>query len=218
MNVEVVYIHPVGYDHYAERFVASYLQHPPLVEHHTTVVCNGEPPSLQMRGLFSILPEVHYIEHDNSGWDIGGYQAAARQSSSDIIVFFGATSFVCSDGWLLRMITAFQNHGKAQYGCMANRGNKDCKVWPHLRTTGFWTSPELFNRYPIHVTQPEQRYPFEHGENCFSEWCKRQGLRNWLVTTTGDWMVESYPSEVDREIRTQLLSGDRLVDSVFWPK
>lgn len=221
MKVEIVYVYPTvagnGYDHYAERFVQSYLKNPPSVEHSTTVVFNGNPASAEMKELFALLPEVKFMLHDNSGYEIGAYQAACRASHADMIVFFGASAYVRKSGWLLQMARAFQLHGEAQYGCMANRGAGDIR--PHLRTTGFWTSPKLFNAYPYKITKPEQRYPFEHGPECFTSFIARMGLKNWLVTAIGQYLWaewDSAPGGIHRDGQVNLLTGDRLSEPPYY--
>ena len=221
MKVEVVYVYPTvagnGYDHYAERFVESYLKNPPSVEHTTTVVCNGNPASLEMKGLFSLMQSTKFLVHDNSGYDIGAYQAASRESAADMIVFFGASAYIRKPGWLLRMVRAFDTHGEAQYGCMGNRG--DAGVRPHLRTTGIWCSPKLFNSYPHQITKPEQRHPFEHGPQCFTTFVTNRGLKNWVVTASGDWLWASWddiPNGFHRGDQSDLLTGDHLSEPPYY--
>ncbi len=220
MITEVVYVYPTilgdGYTAHAERFLSSYLEHPPMIAHRSTIVCNGAAPSLEQRALFSMLPEVKFITGSDAGYDISAYQEASAQSSADMIVFFGGTAYVRIDGWLLRMARAMERHGEAQYGCMANRGSGG--VFPHLRTTGFWCSPKLFNEYPHKVTKPEERYPFEHGPNCFTEFVRRRGLKNWLVLVSGEYLWEQWdsaPEGFHRGGQRDMLSGDHLSEPPY---
>ncbi len=225
MNIDVVYVHPVakGYDDHAERFVTSYLQNPPMIDSRTVVVCNNEngtPIGHEMKGLFSLLPNAVFINHNNDGYDLGAFQFASAQSSADLIVFFGSTGYVRKAGWLVQMAAAFKRHGPAQYGSMANRGDNRVAVWPHLRTTGFWTTPTLFNAYPVKCTNPGLRYPIEHGPSCFSEWIKNQGLRNWLVTSQGEYLWDEWDSAVGgfhQGAQISMLTGDRLTAPPYWP-
>jgi hypothetical protein len=220
MKVEVVYVYPNisgnGYGAYAERFLASYLQNPPLIDHVTTVVCNGAPPDTDTKGLFSCLPNVTFLTGSNAAYDISAYQEASERSQADIIVFFGASSYVRKPGWLLRMASAFQRHGDGQYGCMANRGSG--AVHPHLRTTAFWTTPKLFNNYPNKITNPNQRHPFEHGPNCFTSFIDRIGLKNWLVTAVGEYLWAQWdeaPGGIHSGSQENLLCGDRLSEPPY---
>jgi hypothetical protein len=223
LSIEIVYVFPTilgnGYTAHAERFLASYLEHPPMVAHRSTIVCNGAAPTLEQRALFSILPEVKFLVGSDAGYDISAYQEASAQSTADMIVFFGGTAYVRVDGWLLLMARAMERHGVAQYGCMANRGDPAQPrswtggIYPHLRTTGIWCSPKLFNEYPHKVTTPGGRYPFEHGPNAFSEWVRRRGLKNWLVLTSGEYLWEQWdsaPEGFHRGGQRDMLTGDHL--------
>jgi hypothetical protein len=220
MKVEVVYVYPNisgnGYGAYAERFLASYLENPPLIDHVTTVVCNGGSPDIETKGMFSCLPDVTFLTGSNAAYEISAYQEASQQSSADVIVFFGASAYVRKPGWLLRMVSAFKRHGEAQYGCMANRGSGS--VHPHLRTTGFWTTPKLFNSYPKKITRTEQRYPFEHGPTCFTTFVTSRGFKSWLVTAVGDYLWEEWdsaPGIIHQGAQENLLTGDRLTEPPY---
>jgi len=202
-----------NYVELAEQFIESYIRNDPMLDHRTTIVCNGAPPSLETKGLFASLPGLKFITHDNSGFDIGSFQKASSESSADMIVFFGASAYVKGRGWLFRMAQSFSKHGEAQYGSMGNRGVPHVNVHAHLRTTGIWCSPKLFNSYPIKVTDPSQRFPFEHGPNCFTNWCRNNGLKNWLVTHSGEWLWDHWdmvPNGFHSGDQSDLLSGDRL--------
>lgn len=222
MTVEIVYVFPVGlgYESYAERFLASYLSYPPSIDHLSTVVCNGGEPDLETRGLFSLLPNVQFLPNDNSGRDIGAYIAASARSTANVIVFFGTSTYFKREGWLLRMASAYKQFGNAQYGCMGNRGDANVGVKPHLRTTGIWMSPALLNSYPHRITSNDDRYSFEHRDKCFTEWVKNQGLRNYVVTWDGayqweDW--DSIPDGFHRGNQSALLCGDRISEPPYHP-
>lgn len=219
MKIAIVYVFaPVGgegYINYAMRFLDSYYKHPPGLAHETIIVLNGTKVTSEIACLFSSLPRCHFLEHDNSGYDIGAFQFAARSVSCDMMVFFGASTFFKREGWLIRMADAFQKHGQAVYGAMGNRGDLDVKVWPHLRTTAFWCSPELMNAYPTVVKRPEQRHPFEHGKDNFTEWVRRQGLKAWVVTWGRELLWKEWdddPEGYGRGSQSNLLAGDRMCE------
>lgn len=223
MKIEVVYCYPLGgvngYRDQAERFVGSYVENDPMVDHRSTIVCNGGDIDGETQGLFSLLPSVRFIQHDNSGYDIGSFQAASEQSTADMIVFFGTSAYVKGKGWLFRMAEAFFKHGENQYGCMGNRGDERFGVFPHLRTTGIWTSPRMFNAYPHRIVRPDQRFPFEHGPNCFTSFVSKIGRKNLVVTHSGefewaDW--DSIPNGFHRSNQSDLLSGDRLSEPPYY--
>lgn len=226
MNPAIVYIYPAedGPKHteLALRFIETYNACPPGASHETVVVLNGAKRTTEIECLFGSLPKVKFLEHDDSGWDIGGYQAAARQYPADLMAFFGGSTYFPRPGWLRRMIDAYEKHGEALYGTMANRGDLRYKVYPHIRTTAFWLSSKLFNAYPWKVERSDQRYPFEHGKDCLTGWITNQGLKAWLVTWGGcyaweqwdigqrgfySWNIQDDPF---RKNRRMLLVGDRL--------
>jgi hypothetical protein len=117
------------------------------------------------------------------------------------------------------MAGAFQKHGNALYGSMGNAGDASVKVFPHIRTTGFWLSPTLFNAYPTVINKPEQRYPFEHGPNCLTEWVKSQGLKALIATWSGEYETgqwDSIPNGFHRGDQSALLTGDRVTDPPYY--
>ena len=81
-KVALVFIYPInghqGFSTKALEMSQSYQRNPPGADHETIVVCNGAPATQPSKDLFSPLPNLTFIDHDNSGWDIGGFQAAAR--------------------------------------------------------------------------------------------------------------------------------------------
>jgi hypothetical protein len=220
-----VYVHAVvagdKYDNYAFRFLESYNAHPPGVDHDTVIVLNGLKQSSEIACLFSPMPHCTFLERNNAGYDIGAFQHAAREVPCDMMVFFGASAFFFKTGWLLRMATSFMKHGNAQYGSMGNRGDSGVAVWPHIRTTGFWCSPNLLRAYPKTVTRPEERHPFEHGPACFSEWVRKQGLKNWVITRTRDLLWEQWdddPEGYHHGSQSDLLSGDRICEAPYYSR
>lgn len=224
VKITVVYVHPlVGNEHYlnlAIRFLQTYHTHPPGCDHDTVIVCNGNPPTEETAFLFGSLPNIQFLHHDNSGFDCGAYQAASRIHPADLMVFFGASTYLKGPGWLARMLDAYQKHGPALYGVMGNRGVVPMGVYPHVRTTGFWMPSELLNRYPHRVSQPEQRYGFEHGPDCLTSWIYRQGLRAWIVGWSGEYLEpawDSIPNGFHQGDQSNLLAGDRNSEPPFYP-
>lgn len=223
MNVAIVYIYagmvsPM-YDFYCERFLRSYHANDPGMDHSTAIVLNGVKRNSSFQCLFSSLKNVQFIEHDNSGYDIGGFQAAAMHTPCDLIVFFGASTFFSRPGWLKRMVESYQKHGPAQYGTMGNRGDVNAKVWPHIRTTAFWMEPKLMNDCPFRVKLPMHRHPFEHGQHCFTSWVKKMGLKSWVVSWTGEYEWEHWdmiPNGFHRGNQSNLIAGDHLCEPPFY--
>jgi hypothetical protein len=217
MKIAITYVFPAmlgdKYLEYAVRFLQSYHAFPPGIEHDSVVVINGSTSTSETLCLFSALPNLTLLEHDNSGYDIGAFQHAARVTPCDLMVFFGSSSWFNGKCWLQRMAQAFSRYGNALYGTMGNRGNPMFGVAPHLRTTAFWLPPRLMNEYPMRVTQPGQRFPFEHGPNCLTTWVTAQGLRSWEVTWTREYLWQNWgddPNGYQKGNQSGLIAGDRL--------
>jgi hypothetical protein len=203
----------------AARFVDSYHRCDPGVDHDTVIVVNGGKADSFIKTLFSPLKNVDYMEHDNSGWDIGAFQAASRNLSGRLPIFMGSSAFCTRPGWMQRVTQSVQSYGLALFGTMGNQGDGRVNVSAHVRTTGFWIPADLFNRYPIRVTAPQQRYEFEHGISCLSNWIKQNGLHRLVVTWTGEWELEhcdSIPNGFHRGDQSALLIRDRLTERPFY--
>lgn len=225
MKIVVVYVIPpqagVQYQDWALRFIQSYNQNPPGLDHETLVVVNGCPVNSELKCWFASFPNCRLVPHDNSGYDIGAFQFAAHTTPCDMMVFFGTSTYFIRPGWLWRMADAFNRHGNAQYGAMGNRGDIKVKVWPHIRTTAFWMKPELMAAYPFKVSRPEQRHPFEHGQNCFTEWITKQGINSWVITWGRDYEWKNWdddPNGYHRGDQSALLAGDRMTERPYYPR
>jgi len=219
MKVAIVYVFPNTADaqrtEQAARFVSSYNAHKPGMDHESIVVLNGSSGGGAgfATALFASLPNMRILQHDNSGWDIGAFQMAARSVPCDLMVFFGATAWFPKAGWLTRVYQASSLRGLGLFGCHGNQGDGKVAVWPHVRTTGFWMNPTLMNRYPMKVTEPHQRYPFEHGPQCLSNWIKGEGMGVWVVGWDGEYAVDvcdGMPNGFHRGDQSNLLFMDRL--------
>lgn len=214
--IAVIYCFPLNgagqFFDLALNFIQSYMLFPAGIEHQVVVVCNGAPVTDEAQCLFSDIPNCSFLEHDNSGYDCGAFQKAAREVPADLMVFFGATAYVRGKGWLARMADARNKRGDTLYGTMGNRGDDRFGVQPHIRTTGFWLSPALFNLYPHQVTKPEHRYAFEHGSDCLTTWIRKRGLNPLVVGWNGEYMMEQWDSMGGYHQSNQfnLIAGDRM--------
>lgn len=224
MKVVCVYIYPLdgayGYGEKAYRFAETYASSPPGMEHDTVIVCNGGPTDTRTGLLFAHMPNCSLLYHDNSGLDIGAFQAAAQAFPCDLMVFFGASTYFKRAGWMRRIVESWQCHGDAIYGCTANSGQLSVGVHPHIRTTAFWMSPLLFNNYPMKVNHQNQRYPFEHGPGCLTSWVRSLGKQAWVVTWQGDYPLgrwETIPNGFQRGDQSNVMIGDRLTCPPYYP-
>lgn len=185
MNIAVVYVYPMvdmrRYYQLAKRFVSTYRQFTPKIEHSMWVVANGFDPSPHDQHVFDGVP-VKWLVHDNQGWDIGAFQYAAEVVSCDLLVCMGANCHFHRHGWLERMADVYVENGPHFYG---TRGF----FYPpghHIRTTCFWMHPELLKSYPRYVCSTHaSRYDFEHGVGSMTNWVEQSGLK-CLVATWDD--------------------------------
>lgn len=206
----------------AHEFAASYQRNPPGMDHDTLVVCNGAPATDPSKALFNALPNVTFIDHDNSGWDIGAFQLAARTVDCDLMLFLGSHAYFRKPGWLSRMVEVVAEKGNTLYGSTGNQGDPRSNVFPHVRTTGFWCHPSLMASYPHSVTEGGtggKRYDFEHGPSCFTSWVISQGMQPYIVGWNGIVPIESCDSLPDGFHQNQqenLLVGDRLCKPPYW--
>lgn len=209
----LVYIYPVfggHHDQCAARFVDSYRANPPGIHHETFVVCNGGPPSAFARLLFSPIA-CEFIQHDDSGWDIGAYQKFVEVVDSDMVMFCGGSTYFHKPNWLMRMAQVFNPNDL--HGVFATY-----HMSAHIRTTGFCCSSALLRSYPHKVTRTEQRYGFEHGPQSLTAWCQKNGRRCRLVTWTGaydsaQWKLPT--NSYHRGNQSDCLMYDRLTDAYF---
>lgn len=215
-KVEIVYIFVANNESYrnqAIEFLDSYKKWPPGSPHQTTIVCNNGMPSPPLKARFEQLPECKFLAHDNSGYDIGGFQHAARQSTADLMLFLGASTYFQGANWLQRVINTYVQFGDTLYGTMGNRGDAHVNVNRHIRSTAFWCTPHLFNQYPFTVIDLKQRYEFEHKANCITEWLMRGGLQPLVVTWNGVYQWEHWdddPNGYNRGNQSGVMIGDHL--------
>lgn len=217
IKIAVVYVHVPNDPQYAAwgfHFCQTYNMYPPGTAHEMVVISNGGEPTGPMMEIFKQLGQVTYYLHDNSGWDIGGYQSFSAQSQHDMLVFLGGSAYCRRADWLKRMADCFIQTGSAALlGSCGNLGDMRLNVWPHIRTTGFWCSPSLLNAYPMRVTTPAQRYPFEHGKQSLTQWAMGNGVDVLVADFDGIYRHPGWhdgPNGYMRGDQSALIVGDRL--------
>jgi hypothetical protein len=182
-SVSIVYVYAPAYSlGCTYRFVDTLTSFPGGRDHNTVVVCNGGPPDDFVKELFSQVPRCSFFEHNNVGWDIGGFVALARSLKDDVMVCFGGSAYFRRAGWLVRMMDAWTKHGPGFYGCLSRYERS-----PHLNTTGFWCSPGLLQDYPYPVITDGDRAEFEYGEHALWKLTLAKGLPVKLVTWDGEY-------------------------------
>lgn len=191
MKITIVYIFPNQTCHlyrpyhflYGCRFVETYLRYPPTLPHSILVVSNGGDPCTEMRVAFETIPvDCEFITHDDQGWDIGGFQKAARERSADVMLFLGGPTYFHRLGWLERLHEVWTQNPNQICGCFGSH-----QIRPHLRTTGLYCDPKFILMYPKLVATPQDRYEFEHGPGNFGDYCQDRGAVLTLVTYGGTY-------------------------------
>lgn len=225
MKIACVYVYPTAnhgapFARLAERFVSTYREHPPMLDHLMVVVSNGGPPSGQAVSQFSFIESTRFIQHDNSGYDIGAFQMAASTVICDLMVFFGSSAYFRGPGWLKRMVDVYNALGEGLYGCTGNQGDKRVNVWPHVRTTAFWCRPKLLNEHPLRVGDPSQRYPFEHGPGCLTTFALSHNLPAYIVGWNEIRALpecDSMPGGYHNGTQYNMMVGDTLTHPPYHP-
>jgi hypothetical protein len=179
---------PVTED-YAARFVTTYRESPPGVEHDTLVICNGGPVSTSVSVLFSGMNAMMFPRGNDLGWDISAYIEAANGPCAqyDMMVCCGESIYFYRPGWLKRFCEAWTRFGPGMYGSLSSN-----LVRAHLNTTGFCCHPSLLARYKDPVTSRAARYAFEHGQNAFWRRVQKWGMPVRLVTWDGEYEPRSW--------------------------
>lgn len=201
-EVILAYVHVLNDKHYidlANRFIGTYRACPPGADHDTIVICNNGKPSAQTRELFKPLPHLSFFEHNNSGYDIGGYIALARQLEEGPMFCCGSSAHFRKPGWLGKMMEAWRRFGPGVYGSLATY-----EVRPHFCTTGFLVPAEVLNAYPYRVREVTDRYAFEHGPRSLVNFATDHGLPTNLVTWDG-----VYDRSLWRKPANIYVSGDQ---------
>jgi hypothetical protein len=183
MTVAICYVMPTVnlpiYFPAAQKFAATWTQHPPgKTPHRLYVIANGPPLPPLLKKPFERLT-VDFLSHNNFGQDLGAYQAAAHEIECDLMICFGAHVHFWKAGWLDRIVEAFLEYGPTMYGFWGFHQPR-----PHLRTTAFFLPPELLQSYPV-VISDGHRYAAEHGENSLTIWAHNMGFEPLMVTWTG---------------------------------
>lgn len=224
MKICVVYNYPSAnfgpaHARLAERFVTTYRENPPLMDHMMIVVSNGGPPNGQAVSQFSFIEGTKFLSRENVGMDIGSYQFAAQRVICDLMVFFGGGTYFRGPGWLRRMVEVYEKLGPGLFGCTGNQGDRRVNVWPHVRTTAFWCSPKLINEHPFRVTDNSQRYNWEHGEQCITSYALSKSKPVYIVGFNGIRPLhdcDSLPGGYHNNLQEDLMVGDVLTSPPYF--
>lgn len=190
MRIALIYVFPnlmlSKYVPAAQKFVSSYLQHPPgRVEHQIHVFGNGPPLNRAVREIFDPI-DVKWWSHNNWAKDLGAFMVAANSVECDLMVCAGSHVNFHRAGWLDRIVEAQTQTGPCVSGAWGAQVPR-----PHLRTTFFWSPPEILIQYP-HLESEGDRYFFEHGDDSISLWSQRIGFEPYQVTWKGCYPLSEF--------------------------
>lgn len=222
MKPVLVYLHVVGksdenapepiyYVPFQQRFVATYKQHKPTVDHQLIVVCCGGTPNDEVYAAYKGLGAI-FGEYSGRGWDIGAFQSEAKVLQCDFAVFLATPVYFWRNDWLQKMVDAFEKYGDGLYGPMASYEHA-----PHIRTSCFGCSPAQFRKYPHIIDTREKARFFESTDWNFSRWCALQTLPVKMVATDGVYDLRDWrkPANIFRRgDQSNCLVRDRHVD--YW--
>lgn len=220
MKTVLVYLHVVGksdanapepiyYVPFQQRFLATYRQHYPNVEHELVVCCCGGDVTDEARRAYKDFNPT-FMSYMGAGWDIGAHQSMARQLDCDFAVFLATPVYFWRADWLQKLVDAFESYGDGLYGPMASYEHA-----PHIRTSCFGCSPQRFRQYPHNIDSRERARFFETTDWNFSRWFKEQGLPVKMVTADGAYDEPDWRTPVNifrRGDQSNCLVRDRHVD------
>jgi hypothetical protein len=171
-------------DQYASRFVSTWHEYGPGHECDLMVICQGGPLSTELAMIFAPLNPIYYPRPNDPGLDISAYQDAARGPCADYdaVLWLGESNYFHREGWLKRLVEAWNKYGQGMYGPYASNA-----IRGHLNTTAFFCAPSLVKQYPVRAVTRQDRYEFEHGENALWRRANRQNIPVMMVTWDGEW-------------------------------
>lgn len=197
MKVAVVYVvvtHGKSTKDYCARFVSTFKAHPPLFSNDLILACNGGPVSNDLGLMFSGLGPVFYPRKNDAGYDLSAYMelAGGYCKDYDMMLCLGQSCYFHREGWLVRLVEAWNKHGPGMYGPFATN-----VIRAHLQTTAFCCSPSMFSKYPLPLFTRKDRYEFEHGAFAFWRRLAFEGIPVKLVTWDGEWNPREFRKPVN---------------------
>jgi hypothetical protein len=205
-----IYLHiaerPEEFVPYSKRFVESYQQCPPGIEHDLIVVsCKGALTE-EARRLFAPL-RCSFDEYFEGGWDIGAHQFMAGKVDSEFMVCCTSRTYFWKRDWLRRLVQAREQYGEGLYGSAGSY-----EIAPHIRTCFYACNPRVFREYPHKIDTRTKGAHFERGKWNFTRWCQATGRKAWMVTWDGVYPEEEWrtpPNIFRRGDQSSLLAWDK---------
>lgn len=168
---------------------------PPGVDHSTIIICNGGPLKTSTSMVFAPMNPQFLARNNDDGFDLSGYMEVANGIGKDFdaMLCLGESVYCHREGWMARLVEAWERHGPGMYGPFASHN-----VRAHLNTTAFMCPPALLAEYPVSTWNRALRYEFEHGMSALWRRTQAKGLPTMLVTWDGEWEPGKwrYPKDI----------------------
>jgi hypothetical protein len=210
MKPTFVYLHiaekPEEFVPYSKRFVQTYLQFPPGIDHDLIVVSCAGVLNQQTKDIFAPL-RCTFDEYLEGGWDIGAHQYMAHRTSSDFIVCCTSRTYFWKTDWLRRIVEAREQYGEGLYGSAGSY-----EISPHIRTCFYGCNPKIFREFPHKIDTRTKGVYFERGKWNFTRWFEEKGGKAWMVTWDGVYAKPEWrcpPNIFRRGDQTNLIAWDK---------
>lgn len=222
MDIKVHYLLSVHEQRWIENarvFRASYEKYPAGIDHKLYIVIKDDelkPPSAYIKSIFDGM-DVEFLIHPNYILDCGTQQKFFNDFEADLYCGIGNYTTFCADDWLLKMCQPFWHdkvgivspHGSYEQGRSSHRVN------PHIRNSCFVVNPEVFHTLHWPVTNREESWRWEHGDNGISRICLQYGYKLIVVDKNGkEYQINNW--EIPNGYRTgdqsMMLSRDNQTD------
>lgn len=220
MSISVVYLayynEQAGYGlDTVKNFLDSYKRYSAGMKVDLKFIAKNWTEKTVYEELLKMAKEVNaeVIDLPDDGWDLGAYFRAAEIIKTDYLFFFGSSSEILADNWLLYFYNAFKNDKKIKMaGAMGSWEDPKKNVFPnfHIRTCSFMIERKLFLEYASSVKFPVTKwdtYQLEHGEISVSNYVLKKGNKIVLVNSDGnvfepeDWpLSDTYRTPYQKKI------------------
>jgi len=179
-----------------ESFIDSYLKFPAGLAHNLYIVFKGFSNDRELSEADKLFSKVaHQSLHlEDSGFDIGAFAGAAKQTSENWICLLNTYSRLLSRDWLAKLAINLQPPNIGLVGATGsyeslNKWDVGYPKFPnyHIRTNGFMIERTLFTEITenLEINEKKDAMRFESGTEGLSSQVGRQGLELRVVGRNG---------------------------------
>jgi hypothetical protein len=186
-------------------FLNTMRRHPAGVPYDLHVILKGFPDPLAVKKARSLFDGLgaHFIEMDDTGYDIGSYVKAAKVARNRHLMFLNTFSDILCDNWLAHLSRALDREGVGLAGATGS--------W-QARTTGYEVrARQLLKRAKRKRILSDIPAGSEHKKNTTTKRRKslRQVLRIVFAPVTFFYHLSHYPRYPNPHIRTNAFMIER---------